>query len=148
MKTPVNEKVLREALRILVRKLGILEKSEFTSCEITLAQCHAIVEMGRTEKISLNELAETLNLDNSTMSRTVNNLVNNGLAVRETDPEDRRYVTIKLTEKGQELFMSIEESMEVYYKRIFTAIPEDDRQKVLESMDILLRAINESKCCE
>lgn len=143
-----NEKKLRENLRVLVRKLGVLEKSEFSCCEITLAQCHAIVEMGRAGSISLVELAELLNLDNSTMSRTVNNLVNSGLAVRDIDPKDRRYVTIRLTEKGTGIFKNIEESMGVYYKRIFEAIVPEKRAQVLESLDMLLKAINESKCCE
>jgi hypothetical protein len=33
---------LRETVRLLVRRLGILEKSEASCCGITLAQCHAL----------------------------------------------------------------------------------------------------------
>jgi DNA-binding MarR family transcriptional regulator len=66
-----------------------------------MAQCHAVVEIGRAGGISLAELAGLLNLDSSTMSRTVNNLVNSGYVIRELDPKDRRYVTIELTENGR-----------------------------------------------
>ncbi|MDP4090219.1 MAG: helix-turn-helix domain-containing protein, partial [Bacillota bacterium] len=78
-----NPKQLREMIRILERKLGIFEESEFSCCGITFSQCHALIEIGRAKNISLNELAELLNLENSTMSRTVNNLVTSDLAKRD-----------------------------------------------------------------
>ena len=115
---------LRELIRVLVRNLGILEKSEATCCGTTVAQCHAIVEIGRAKEMSLNELAQLLALDKSTMSRTTNNLVESGLVVRELHSEDRRYVTIKLTEEGRTVLESIEGSMELFYKSIFSEIPE------------------------
>lgn len=84
---------LREIIRILERKLGILDDLQSSCCGVTFAQCHAIVEIGRAsecssaQSISLNDLAEILGLDKSTMSRTINNLVNNGLVERAIDPE-------------------------------------------------------------
>jgi len=136
-----DAKQLREMIRFLERKLGIIEEDEVACCGITIAQCHALVEIGRAKSISLNELAELLNLENSTMSRTVNNLVNNELVKRDIDPQDRRYVTISLTESGTKIFEGIEESMNLYFKRVYNSIPEDKRLQVMESMQILLEAI-------
>ena len=73
---------LRELIRLLERKLCVLEDGEMACCGISMAQCHALVEIGRMGSISLIDLATMLNLDNSTMSRTVNNLVNNGMVER------------------------------------------------------------------
>jgi len=112
---------LRELIRLLVRNLGILEKSEASCCGTTISQCHAIVEVGRTEETSLNELAELLGLDKSTMSRTINNLVDSGLAQRELHPDDRRYISIKLTDEGQEIYKNIETSQDEYYNIIFSS---------------------------
>lgn len=138
---------LRELLRILIRNLGMLEKSEASCCGTTIAQCHAVVEIGRGSQVSLNELAELLGLDKSTMSRTINNLVEDDLVIREIHPEDRRYITIELTDKGKEVFKSIERSMELYYKSIFKSIPEDKREQVLESLQFLAEAVKQNKCC-
>lgn len=143
-----NSKQLREIIRILERKLGILQGDQFSCCGITMPQCHALVEIGRAKSISLNELAELLNLDNSTMSRTVNNLVINELAKRDIDSKDRRYLTISLTDSGQELYEGIEEKMDQYYKRVYETIPENKKQQVLESMQILLEAIGNNECCK
>jgi hypothetical protein len=43
-------KYLRELIRVLVRNLGILEKSDASCCGVTISQCHAIVEIGRSGK--------------------------------------------------------------------------------------------------
>lgn len=136
---------LRELIRVLVRNLGILEKDEATCCGITISQCHAIVEVGRAEEISLNELAKTLELDKSTMSRTINNLVESGLVIRELHPEDRRYVTIKLTDKGRELYKNTEGSMENYYRDIFMSIPVNKREQLLDSLKVLTDAVKQNK---
>jgi len=145
---------LREIIRILERKLGILDDLQSSCCGVTFAQCHAIVEIGRAsecssaQSISLNDLAEILGLDKSTMSRTINNLVNNGLVERAIDPEDRRYLAIKLTENGMQSFREIELEMERYFTRIYQAIPVSKRDQVIESLLILLQALNENDCCK
>lgn len=143
-----NSKQLREIIRILERKLGVLKDDQFSCCSITMPQCHALVEIGRAKSISLNELAEILNLENSTMSRTVNNLVKNELVKRDIDPQDRRYVTISLTDKGHKLYEGIEDKMNLYYQEIYKAIPENKKQQVLESIEILIKAIDKNECCK
>lgn len=143
-----NSKQLREVVKTLERKLGILEENELSCCGITMAQCHALIEIGRAESISLNELAELLNLENSTMSRTVNNLVTNELVERNIDQKDRRYVTISLTESGYKLYEKIEEGMNEYFMKVYETIPENKKLQVLESIQILLDALNKNNCCQ
>ncbi|NLK72767.1 MAG: MarR family transcriptional regulator [Clostridiales bacterium] len=142
-----KSKQLREAIRILERKLGILGDFQVSCCEVTMAQCHALVEIGRAGSISLNELAELLNLENSSMSRTVDKLVRKGMVKRDIDPSDRRYVTITLTESGNELFRNIEERMNSYFEKVYHSLPMDKREQVLESLGLLLGEIGKSECC-
>lgn len=142
-----GSETLRELIRILVRDLGILEKSDASCCGVTITQCHAVVEIGRKGKISLVDLAGLLGLDKSTMSRTINNLVESDLVLRDLDTENRRYVIIQLTENGRNVFMNIEESMNGYYKSIFNSIPENKRNQVMESLQLLTNAVESNKCC-
>lgn len=134
-------KQLREKIRKLERELGALDDCQFNCCGFTIAQCHALVEIGRSENISLNRLADLLNLNNSTMSRRVDDLVNSKLVKREYEQHDRRSITISLTEAGKNICTDIEENMDLYFKRVFDAIPENKRYDVLESVQILLEAI-------
>jgi DNA-binding MarR family transcriptional regulator len=147
MNTTEKASQLRELVRVMERKLGVLEDGEMACCGISLAQCHALVEIGRAGSISLVELSKLLDLDNSTTSRTVNNLVNNNMAERTLDPSDRRYVTIRLTPEGQKSFREIESGMEDYFIRIFEAIAPEKQEQVLESLQLLLNALNDTECC-
>ncbi|HYE83965.1 MAG TPA: MarR family winged helix-turn-helix transcriptional regulator [Clostridia bacterium] len=140
-------KELRELTRQLVRNLSFLDKSEASCCGTTLGQCNAIFEIGRVKEISLNELADLLELDNSTMSRTINNLVDQQLAVRNVDPQDRRYVRIKLTDKGFDIYRTVRTNMNMYYMSILKDIPEEKHDQVLDSLTLLLEAMKKNKCC-
>jgi DNA-binding MarR family transcriptional regulator len=132
---------LRELIRQLEKKLSVLQEKQLSCCEESMTQCHALVEIGRAKSISLNELADKLNLESSTVSRTVNKLVTNELVKRDLDPDDRRYVTISLTESGNKNYINIETNMDFYFKNIYTLIPESKRNQVVESLKILIDAI-------
>lgn len=138
---------LRETTRLLIRKLGVLERSEALCCGITLTQCHVIVETGRRKQISVNELSELLNLDKSTVSRTVDQLVNHQIVVREPALNDRRYVALHLTGKGEELFENIEQRMEVYFEKIIDFIPEEKQEQVIESLQLFSEALHREGAC-
>lgn len=135
-----EEKQLRESIRKLERVLGVLNENEMSCCGVTLAQCHAIVEIGRVGSLSLVDLANLLNLDNSTTSRTVNNLVNKGFVERRLDPEDRRYVTITLTKNGSDIFNQIERNTTEEYAKLYCRLPAEKRHQVLESLELLINA--------
>jgi DNA-binding MarR family transcriptional regulator len=135
---------LRETIRLLERRLGALDDRETSCCEVTFSQCHAVVEIGRAGEISLNDLAALLNLDKSTMSRAISALVEKGMVIMEIDPEDRRYVSIRLTEKGAKKFNDIEVAMNDYFDRVYRLLPEGKKEQVNESLKLLLQALIEN----
>ena len=143
-----NSARLQESIRHLERKLGILDQNRFSCCGLaSLAQCHALVEIGRAESLSLIELAAMLDLDTSTMSRTVDKLVKGKLARREADENDRRYIRICLTSEGKKLYAVVEEEMAVYFEKILADIPPEKREMVVESLELLCGAIDIEGSC-
>lgn len=141
-----NPKLLRELLKALVKRLGILEKNNEYCCGITYTQYCALIEIGRAKEIFLKVLAEKLNLDKSTTSRTIDNLVKLNYVKLEVFLENRKFVKIILTKEGLNLFNRIEEGSEKYYKNILELIPEEKRFQVLESLEYLLGAVSQVKC--
>jgi DNA-binding MarR family transcriptional regulator len=140
--------ILGESLRNLVKESRMLEKNELTCCGILLSQYNAILEIGKVGKMNLNELSDVLFLYKSTLSKTVDNLVDNQWVTREENPEDRRYISIRLTEKGSKAYAKIQEMLEAYYQKIYEAIPENNRAQVIESVEVLLNAFRSNKCCK
>ncbi|WP_312700928.1 MarR family winged helix-turn-helix transcriptional regulator [Sedimentibacter sp.] len=143
-----DSKQLLELVRRFERKIEMMEEVAFSCCNITIAQSNALLEIGRNVNISLNDLSKLLNLENSTMSRTVNNLVNNQLVKREIDSLDRRYISISLTEKGYKLYKIIEDNISKYFDKVYQDIPENKRMQVLESLEVLLSVIDVNECCK
>ena len=68
--------------------------------------------------------------------------------ITDLDEENRRYVTIELTEHGDKLYKKIEDSMENYYDSIFNNITKEKRECVLESLDILTSAVKSTNLLE
>lgn len=129
---------------MLERKLGLLKKNTGNCCnnDLTLTQCHALVEIGRAERIMLKELATILAIDISTTSRTVDSLVKKGYVQRITSVEDRRSVNISLTEAGTILFTEIESTMDQFFAEVFSNIPDEEKMNVLHCLDTILNAFN------
>lgn len=140
-------KQFQDHLQTIASMLGLLDDSEKSCCGITLAQCHALVEIGGAGPVSLNDLAGRMGLDKSTLSRTVNHLVTQGYCERQDDPADRRYVAIRLTETGTAMYERVKGGIESYFEGIYNAIPEAKRQQVLQSVALLAHAIDATECC-
>jgi DNA-binding MarR family transcriptional regulator len=135
-----QHEIFRELIRGLERSLGVLDDTQSSCCSITMTQCHALVEIGRAKTVSLVDLSGTLGLDKSTISRTIDHLVNAKLVSRSTDQSNRRYITISLTEDGKKVFTDIETTMNLQFKRVLKKIPKEKQSAVMDSLKILIKA--------
>ncbi len=132
---------LREKLRQLERAIDGCFRAEGGCCGLTLSQCHTLIEVGYKGEVSLIDLATTLSLDPSTLSRTVNGLVLVGLISRLTNEKDRRYVVISLTGQGKKVFEEIEAIFNRYYSGVLGLIPDDKKDPVVDSIALFADAV-------
>lgn len=143
-------RMFRDTLRLLQRSLGWQTKNDADCCGVTLAQCHVLLEIGNKKELSLVDLSSVLGLDPSTLSRTIDTMVAGELVDRSANPEDRRYVNLSLTGKGQEIYNLINHTFDQCYYSIFSRIPTEKQDQVMESINLLTRAVIESTkttCC-
>ncbi len=145
---PVYNDTLRSLLSRLERRLGLIDDSAKSCCGVTLAQCHALLEIGRSRDISVTELADFLGTHKSNVSKTVESLVDQGLVLRENHDLRRSVRCLRLTGKGQALFDSIEDNMNRFHAKLEEAIPADRREQVLESLHLLNLAFVEVQMAE
>ena len=142
----------RGKLRHLERALIELLKEDNVCFGVTVSQCHILLEIGEKKEASIVELASVLNLDTSTLSRSIDGLVNIGLVIRQQNPKDRRYVSISLSEQGKKIYESIEKANNSYFSKIFQLIPEDKHNQITESFLLFFEAMktvrSESCLCE
>ncbi|MGN0413532.1 MAG: MarR family winged helix-turn-helix transcriptional regulator [Lachnospiraceae bacterium] len=129
-------KQFREYTRQLECHLDHMNQSDCHGCGVSKSQCFLVVEIGRRPGISVKELSELLHLDKSGISRSVEDLVKKEYVERTQSKEDRRFVALNLTEKGQERFEKIEKDMYMKFKEVFEQIPQNKRGQVLEALEL------------
>lgn len=136
-------KQFREYTRQLECHLGYMNQADCCCCGVSQTQCFLIVEIGRKPGISVKELAEILRTDKSAISRSVEELVQKGFVERKPSKEDRRYVELRLLQKGQERFEKIEHDMYYKFKEVWDRIPAEKQEQVLEALKLYNKACSE-----
>jgi DNA-binding MarR family transcriptional regulator len=129
----------------LIRTLG-LHQPDRTPCgqPVSVAEAHALLELGREPGLSQNGLAARLRLEKSSVSRIVTALEKRGWVARKRNPQDTRIVHVHLTDDGRDAAATLAASRQTKFERIFAAIPMEDRDAVLTSLDTLLQVIRET----
>lgn len=137
-------RLIRKTMRQLQRNLGWQWKNDAACCGITVAQCHALLEVAERGELSLAELAEAIGLDRSTLSRTVDGVVEEGLLERRANPGDRRYVSITLTDRGRAVCEEFNSTFDHFFNGVFELIAPEKKQQVLESLVLLTEAVRQA----
>lgn len=138
-----------ELVQRLVRVFQLFERDQIKIHGFTSSQCYTLLELHKQDALSMNELSAKMNLDTSTMTRVIDNLVRDGLVARVRDENDRRFVVVELTPKGQEVAQNLSESIETYYQKIIANLPQGQIDQVLTSVQQLLTAFEKANphCC-
>jgi DNA-binding MarR family transcriptional regulator len=120
----------RRVLRIFDQELFL--QNHASCCDgISLSQCLTLLEIERNREISVSELAQKLSLDKSTVSRTVDGLVNIELVNRIIPRENRRMALIHLTDSGKKVCSKINYSNDSYVSEILQDFSEEERDQLL-----------------
>lgn len=136
---------LRAAIRILEREIGLDLRSQTACCGVTPPQCHVLLELDRQGPLTATALAETMGLDKSTLSRTLNGLADAALVDRAEDPGDRRALRLTLTAKGRRTVKRIDGECDSSYRVLLEQVPEERRQAILEAAEVLAGAMRSSR---
>ncbi len=131
----------RRKIRRIEREVQQQLKDGSTCCGVSLTQCHALMELGLAGAMTIVDLAMILKLDKSTLSRTIDGLVQIGLVDRTIRPDDRRYMQIQLTGQGRKVFDAINTGCNQLYLKVFDCIPSEKHEAVIESLELFADAI-------
>ena len=134
----------RQTLTALYRRFNALQRGEKRCFGVTLPQCMTLEFLQQEGQKPVQEIALALGLDASTVTRTVDVLVRDGLARRMRDErEDRRRVFVSLSPRGRRLATRLEACGDDYCERILARIPADSRDVVLHALGVLVAALDE-----
>jgi MarR family transcriptional regulator, organic hydroperoxide resistance regulator len=139
----LNNEILESFLEIN-KAINRLVKIDADRLGITVVQLKALYKLDANPNISLGELADKLRLTNSTVSGVTERLVHNGLVERVVPPENRRAVSIHLTEKGKWTINQLFSSNSIFIKKMNAVLelPENERSHLLRLHKFVLTKLS------
>jgi len=133
----------RETLGLAYQRVNALQRDEKRCFGVSLSRCVTLETLLREGPLPVNELAGRLGLDASTVTRSIDGLVGEGLVRRARDEHrDRRRVFVTLTPRGRRLAQKLERCADAYSDRILDQIPPERREDVLYALGVLVKAVD------
>ncbi|MEZ9721286.1 GNAT family N-acetyltransferase [Vibrio splendidus] len=137
----MNSAQLRELSRQLVRQLGMLDK-DCGDIALPPIQAHTLIELEQ-QPLTVNQLADKLNIDKSNASRAVNNLAKNSLIQTSPHPNDKRSVVASVTEQGINTLAQLHSQQNQFYDSVLERLTEAETQQVLGGIKHYLKALQQ-----
>ncbi len=110
---------------------------------LTLTQFRALVVLDDASGGTLRALAESLGVTASTAMRTVDRLVDLGLARRGDNPADRREVVLGLTPEGSRVVADVTRARRREIGRVVEQMPTAQRSRLVSALRAFAEASGE-----
>ena len=141
-RTRASGKQCVDALADLVQVLRTIQVAQgerpWLLLDLTMAQLKAVILLVQSAGMRSRELADGLGVAPSAITPLVDRLVEQSLARREPDTDDRRIVWIRPTQKAIALHDSLMQTNKSVLVEVLHEIPAAERQRVLQSVQLLL----------
>ncbi len=92
-----------ELINTLNKKYEKIQRENIQQLELTPTQHLILRELWRSDGQQFKNLAETCNCSRSTITGVVDTMEKNDLVSRDSHPNDRRSLLVRLTKKGKDL---------------------------------------------
>ncbi|MEE9449644.1 MAG: MarR family transcriptional regulator [Ignavibacteriaceae bacterium] len=141
-KSPIRKDVeeFHKSIIELIKKYQFRDRNEITNFGISVSQCYVLETLHFQGPLIMKKLAEQMHLTISTITRVVDQLERKNLVRRKQHPEDSRVRMIKLTSKGEKVFLKSWANVFESEKKIFENIKPGHRKVLL----LLLKDLNNS----
>lgn len=109
--------------------------------DLSISHWRALSTINRLDGCLMSELSEFTTVDRTTLTRTVDQLVEMGLAERRALPDDRRLVRVELTGQGKGVFARAVEGLLEHNGRTLDGLSPEDLRTLRGLLQRLLRNI-------
>ncbi len=107
---------------------------------LTVAQLKSLFFVSNEGNTNIGKLATALGVTPANVTGIVERLVQQGLLSRDENPEDRRMMVLRTTEKGRALINDLRERQMSRLSGILDNLNEDELSKVAQGLSLLLGA--------
>ena len=138
----MNPMVFGEFANEIIKMSGFLGSDKSIVEGLTPKQVHILMEIG-LKTFRHGDLAGNLGVDPSTLTRTLDPLDKGGIIERQLNPNNRREVLIRLSDKGLSILQEVTMKMGEFCSKILKQVPQDQLQQVESSIRLLSTIIKQ-----
>lgn len=111
-------------------RFGMLERLDYS-----------IQTYGSDGAIGVSELAHHVQQPLPAVSRGLRLLEQDGMVIRQTDPQDRRKTLVRLTPEGESALHQCEQVLNEYFNRVMARIDPAQLEQMLQMRNVLIDAL-------
>ena len=109
--------------------------------DITTTEMRVLAILSLSSSVTINELAVYTVTQQSTMSRALDELEEQGLIRRIARPGDRRVRDVSITQKGRQAFESVWPILYEQFQQLFDGVQEEEYRGFVSTLHRILRNI-------
>ena len=113
-------------------------RADLAGLGLTTPKMRALAVLSVIDAPLIRELAVYAVVEQSTLSRALDQLAGEGLIQRETDTGDSRAIRVHITEAGRAAFEAMWPQMAASYARMFQGISDDERRAFVATLQKML----------
>ncbi len=130
----------------LIMRVIRAEMRSHRAPDLSVPQFRALLRINRRPGASLSDVAEHLGLSLPSTSKLIDRLVGRGLVTRQSAADDRRRITLALTETGQATLREAVRFTQARLVQDLAALPPEDCAIIVQAMGLLRQVfITEAK---
>ncbi|MEQ8307123.1 MAG: MarR family transcriptional regulator [Hoeflea sp.] len=116
-------------------------RQEMSGLGLTTPKMRALAVLSVIDTLPISELAVYAVVEQSTLSRALEQLTADGLVRRDPDPNDSRVTRIAITEAGRAAYDQLWPTMSRIYSQMFQGISPEERQAFVATLQKMLANI-------
>jgi DNA-binding MarR family transcriptional regulator len=125
------------ALRKVIRAIGLHSKQLNKTSGLTTPQLLIMLEIDKTSGINSSQVAKNVNLSAATVTNILDRLENKCLVSRVRSTQDKRKISLYLTEDGKALLLNAPQALQEHFIENFANLAQWEQSQLLSSMERL-----------
>jgi len=125
------------ALRKVIRAIDLHSKHLSKTSGLTSPQLLIMLEIDKASGVNSSQVAKSVNLSAATVTNILDRLENKNLISRVRNTQDKRKVSLSLTENGKALLLDAPQALQEHFIENFSNLAEWEQSQLLSSMERL-----------
>ena len=140
------QRLIGKQLRMINSKFREVADRNLQKYNLTAAQLDVLIYLkcSGAQEIHQREIERWFQLKNPTVTGLLNRLEEKNFIVRRTNPADRRYRVVELTEKGEQMLDAMWEEARSLENRIYSGLSAEELEMLSGLLERILNRLSEA----